>query len=549
MMLASQAHGKFLAVRFLLCAVAFGTAHAQTPEIVPCPLGDTATVHFSFVAPHAGASLRVNEVYSRAGGVTWSQSDTLFRSSSDTIRLTCRFLPTQAVRYPLTVVATAESALDTLRLVRSAYVDVDAPGTTWDFLFDLEGEALKRSLSQYLNGHTSLSYNAARDYMFTVLDMRPGDTLECFYSGKKIQAANRSEAQAKSFNTEHTWPQSLGASAPPAQSDMHHLAVTDEVPNARRGNFPFGEVTGNVTYESGGSRLGSNGSTTVFEPRAQVRGNVARAMMYFALRYGNPNNFLNNQETVLRKWHRADPPDSLERRRTALIADKQFRRNPLVERPEIIDRMAAISTNADMPSSAELAVWAPPARVSEGDTARIAVICIGSRGFSIDSITVQHQGVPVTASVRGDTLRQGNTAEILLYSPALADSTGRTEVTIAVGGQSFTAKADWYRSSPSTGIPDEAFFSGDEVRVWPNPATDYLTVAVPATLVEPTAELVFVDGKSIPLAPADLSVDSMQGVTFFRVALLSPPATTHTAVLVVRDKKLSWSVPVVVTGK
>ena len=49
------------------------------------------------------------------------------------------------------------------------------------------------------------------------------------------------------MNTEHTWPQSKGATGA-AKSDLHHLFPTDSKANSIRGNHPFGIVTGAVSW-------------------------------------------------------------------------------------------------------------------------------------------------------------------------------------------------------------------------------------------------------------------------------------------------------------
>lgn len=78
--------------------------------------------------------------------------------------------------------------------------------------------------------------------MFETIDDYGGDTIECVYTGRKIRATNRTEAQNQNFNTEHTWPQSFFNELEPMRSDLYHLYPTDETANNVRSNFDFGRA-------------------------------------------------------------------------------------------------------------------------------------------------------------------------------------------------------------------------------------------------------------------------------------------------------------------
>lgn len=209
------------------------------------------------------------------------------------------------------------------------------------------GAALLDALAQRISGHRSLGYNQARDTLFgSVADPQGRNDVECFYTGRHASpVTNSSTAYAKDINTEHVWPQSLGA-AGAGKSDLHHLYPTDEVTNSRRGNYPFGEVS-TVTWTApnlngaDASRLGRSASgRTVFEPEARSKGNIARALLYFYTRYKGqpPSGFtvsnLQVEKAVLLKWHAQDPPDAEERARNDAIYGAQGNRNPYIDHPE-----------------------------------------------------------------------------------------------------------------------------------------------------------------------------------------------------------------------
>ncbi len=227
--------------------------------------------------------------------------------------------------------------------VSANYID-----TNYSFTKNLKDEDLKIALHSFTNSHTSLSYNTARDKMFeTIDDFYFNDTIECVYTGRKIFAQNRAEAQNQNFNTEHTWPQSMFGSNLPMQSDLYHLYPTDETANSVRSNFPFGFVVQNITWQNGGSKLGKNSfNQTVFEPRDLHKGNVSRSLFYFIVRYdSNFSNFIDNtQEFILKNWNSFDIPDEKEIVRNNRIFSFQNKRNPFIDHPEFIERITKFNS-------------------------------------------------------------------------------------------------------------------------------------------------------------------------------------------------------------
>ncbi|MBM4166859.1 MAG: T9SS type A sorting domain-containing protein [Ignavibacteria bacterium] len=233
---------------------------------------------------------------------------------------------------------------------------------TYSFTQNLRDEPLKIALHQFTKNHTSLGYNTARDNMFEFIDdYNSDDTLECVYTGRKIFATNRDEAQAQNFNTEHTWPQSFFNEAEPMKSDLFHLFPTDNDANSARSNYPFGIVVANTTWQQGGSKLGRNSQNQiVFEPRALHKGNVARSLLYFVVRYdSNYGMFLSNtQESILRLWNRQDSVDTREKLRNNRIALFQQKRNPFIDHPEFVERISKFYGTATTPFAPEIFVSA-----------------------------------------------------------------------------------------------------------------------------------------------------------------------------------------------
>jgi len=177
-------------------------------------------------------------------------------------------------------------------------------------------------------------YLKAKKFMFSKADNtgcggRPG--VVAFYS--QVCVAGNSEYGAdygergdlngdgysdNSMNAEHIWPQGYFNSAYPMKADLHHLAPTFLTPNGMRGSYPFGMAGDAVYATSAGSILSTDGE---FEPADAVKGNVARAMLYFVTRYHDRN--IDDGIGLPRILDRADihvpalePPGPAGRRRT-----------------------------------------------------------------------------------------------------------------------------------------------------------------------------------------------------------------------------------------
>lgn len=224
------------------------------------------------------------------------------------------------------------------------------PAGYYDSARNKTGATLLAALRARIAGHTSLSYSAARNTMFgSIADPDNDNVVGCIYTGRSApNITDSGSAGGASMNTEHTWPQSLGATGT-AQTDLHHLFPTDSTSNSRRGNLPFGEVK-TVTWTApnldggDGSRLGTDAAgRTTFEPQSRVKGDIARALLYFYTRYaGAPpskfstTNFTVEQATLLR-WHQQDPPDAAERLHNDAVYGVQRNRNPYIDHPEYVN--------------------------------------------------------------------------------------------------------------------------------------------------------------------------------------------------------------------
>lgn len=227
----------------------------------------------------------------------------------------------------------------------------------------LTGEKLFQflhSATEYPPSGVGTDYLRAKKYMFSVADNtgcggRPGVT--CAYSQVCVAGSSEHGADYKEsgdlngdgvndrdgMNAEHVWPQGFFDEAKPMKSDLHHIFPTFITPNNTRGSMPFGEVSDFVYATSAGSK--SDGEA--FEPADAVKGDVARAMLYFVTRYHDRQirdgadyaDFWKDRVQLFMKWNLQDPPDADERRRNDLIEAYQGNRNPFVDDPRLVEKV------------------------------------------------------------------------------------------------------------------------------------------------------------------------------------------------------------------
>ncbi|MFP2912081.1 endonuclease [Pyxidicoccus sp. 3LFB2] len=198
----------------------------------------------------------------------------------------------------------------------------------------LRDAALLKAVKASSANKDTVSYDAARRHIFESLDVVDGN-VRCVYTDREIPGGR--VPKNTDMNVEHTWPQSKGATGD-AKSDLHHLFPTDSKANARRGNFPFGQVV-NVKWSQGGAKLGTDAQgRTVFEPPDSHKGNVARAMFYFSATYGRA--IPEAEEAVLRQWNTLDSVDTAEVERNRRIATLQGNVNAFVEHSNLADRIS-----------------------------------------------------------------------------------------------------------------------------------------------------------------------------------------------------------------
>lgn len=211
----------------------------------------------------------------------------------------------------------------------------------------LTGNDLKSFLHNLIDDHTELSYGDLRDALQdSDEDPNNPNNIILLYTGNSVSSNWDS---GSTWNREHVWPRSKGdleGAGGPAFSDMHHLRPADPSVNSSRGNLDFdngGTLVSRTTdcYKDSDS----------FEPRDEVKGDVARMIFYMAVRYEGGSGELDLEISeqvdfggpyigvlsVLIQWHLDDLPDEFEMNRNDVIYSYQGNRNPFIDHPEFVE--------------------------------------------------------------------------------------------------------------------------------------------------------------------------------------------------------------------
>lgn len=135
------------------------------------------------------------------------------------------------------------------------------------------------------------------------------------------------------WNREHVWPQSLldistNSGSSHVGADLHNLKPADPSENGSRGSKFFDDFA----------------STSSYEPRDAVKGDLARILFYMVIMYDylelvsqTPQTHQMAMLDVLIRWHEDDPVDAFETNRNDVIFGYQNNRNPFIDYPSFYD--------------------------------------------------------------------------------------------------------------------------------------------------------------------------------------------------------------------
>lgn len=231
----------------------------------------------------------------------------------------------------------------------------------------LTGLALQEALHDIIDNHTVLSYTPGVWNAFYTTDDKPNGTVWDMYSDIPDGSANGNPPyvyqmgsgqcgtqpvpiEGTCYSREHSWPKSWYGDIPPMNTDVHNIFPVDQYVNNKHSNYPYGTI-GTATWTSlNGSKLGpcnAAGYTgTVFEPRDEYKGDLARAYFYMETRYYNEDavwpgspmavgaQLLPWAQDMMLQWSQDDPVSQKEIDRNEAVYALQHNRNPFIDHPE-----------------------------------------------------------------------------------------------------------------------------------------------------------------------------------------------------------------------
>jgi deoxyribonuclease-1 len=185
------------------------------------------------------------------------------------------------------------------------------------------------------------NYNAARDIFWNQLYPNGGTTLYC---GEPFARQNTT------LNVEHVYAASwmtkfLGCGSRTQcrrtsgrfnhmEADLHNLYPDLEVTNAARSDFRFTVIPGERPTVRPTCDFEHDKRQRLVEPRPEVRGDIARALLYMEFEYGAPLD--PTMRALMVQWHHEDPPTDAERARNEQIEMLEGKRNPFIDQPHLV---------------------------------------------------------------------------------------------------------------------------------------------------------------------------------------------------------------------
>lgn len=257
------------------------------------------------------------------------------------------------------------------------------PDNYYDNLDYTSTETLINTLNDIITGHTEYKYTDKGNIdvweIMKDADEDPDnpDNVIAFYMGISLpkicqdttyppEECNMSidgVEKTWEWNREHIWSKSRGdfeyedssVQALGAHTDLHHLVAAERTMNSTKNNRHFedchdGDDT-NIVDRGYGNYTCNDWE---FEPRDEVKGDVARMLFYMAIRYqGEEGDYVdlelvNDPDSTksvklplygdlddLLRWHLEDPVDMKEIERNNVIFGYQNNRNPFIDMPDL----------------------------------------------------------------------------------------------------------------------------------------------------------------------------------------------------------------------
>ncbi|MBW3521550.1 endonuclease [Chryseobacterium sp. NKUCC03_KSP] len=285
-------------------------------------------------------------------------------------------------------------------LLISASISAQIPSGYYDGTTGLTGYALKTKLHEITStknvnwGYGDLPNYYNQTDLDQYYDHGPSNTtilLDIYseipagpdaYEYTSANLISTSGAEGSGYNREHAVPQSTFNSNYPMYSDLHFVIPTDARINQLRNNYPYG--IGNSTIHhtfSNTSKIANSAipnyvyTNRVYEPINEFKGDIARMLLYFAVRYEDKLPVFNHSTNInpaidrspfdgtaerafdpayismLIQWHTQDPVSQREINRNNAIYAIQNNRNPFIDNPQWVNAIWTQTPDAIVPQA------------------------------------------------------------------------------------------------------------------------------------------------------------------------------------------------------
>ena len=249
---------------------------------------------------------------------------------------------------------------------------------------------------------TQTTYDGTKN-LYAYTDCIESDTAHTsgYYTGKTLSSTWDS---GSTWNREHVWPSSkcINTNHGADGADIMMLRPESANDNSGRGNTAFGENSG---YYNPDAKYPSKA--------ANVRGDVARNVLYTLMRWGNTSKFYGTggvieNRTILIKWMNEDPVDTWELARNDAAQRITGVRNIFVDYPELAYKLlgATMPTNYSTPSSSGVVA---EATYSATRPSNYEPVTVGSGSHSVNATrsASAHRAAPTVGTITGGVVIDG----------------------------------------------------------------------------------------------------------------------------------------------